>query len=162
MLICHQFILFYYMSNHIFWWKEYCSNSLWNIWVFFFLQYTVTKLSSCCSPWGRKESDTTERLPFHFSLSCIGEGSGNPLQCSCLENPRDGGAWWAAIYGVAQSRTRLKRHSSSSRFLQGNTRKSKTICTCLDFRGSFLLGIPLSFNQFWVQKLTEVGVLERI
>ena len=58
-----------------------------------------------CSPWGRKESDTTERLHFHFSLSCIGEGNGNPLQCSCLENPRDGGAWWAAVYGVAQSRT---------------------------------------------------------
>ena len=60
------------------------------------------------------ESDTTEQLPFHFSLSCIGEGNGNPLQCSCLENPRDGGAWWAAIYGVAQSWTRLKRLSSSS------------------------------------------------
>ena len=67
-----------------------------------------------CSPWGQEESDTTERLHFHFSLSCIGEGNGNPLQCSCLENPRDGGAWWAAIYGVAQSRTRLKRLSSSS------------------------------------------------
>ena len=64
-----------------------------------------------CSPWGRKELDTTERL-FHFSLSCIGEGNGNPLQCSCLENPRDGGAWWAAVYGVAQSRTRLKWLSS--------------------------------------------------
>ena len=57
---------------------------------------------------GRYESDTTEQLHFHFSLSCIGEGNGNPLQCSCLENPRDGGAWWAAIYGVTQSRTRLK------------------------------------------------------
>ena len=56
----------------------------------------------------------TERLHFHFSLSCTGEGNGNPLQCSCLENPRDGGAWWAAIYGVAQSRTRLKQLSSSS------------------------------------------------
>ena len=67
-----------------------------------------------CSPWGREESDTTERLHFHFSLSCIGEGNGNPLQCSCLENPRDSGAWWAAVCGVAQSRTRLKRHSSSS------------------------------------------------
>ena len=66
------------------------------------------------SPWGREESDTTERLHFHFSLSCIGEGNGNPLQCSCLENPRDGGAWWAAIYGVAQSRTRLKRLSGGS------------------------------------------------
>ena len=60
-----------------------------------------------CSPWGCKESNVTEQLHFHFSFSCIGEGNGNPLQCSCLENPRDGGAWWAAIYGVAQSRTRL-------------------------------------------------------
>ena len=67
-----------------------------------------------CSPWARKESDTTERLHFHFSLSCTGEGNGNPLQSSCLENPRDGGAWWAAIYGVTQSGTRLKRLSSSS------------------------------------------------
>ena len=74
-------------------------------------------------PWkeepGRVQSmgsvrvDTTEPLHFHFSLSCTGEGNGNPLQCSCLENPRDGGAWWAAIYGVAQSRTRLKRLSST-------------------------------------------------
>ena len=56
-----------------------------------------------CSPWGREELDTTEELHFQFSLSCIGEGNGNPLQCSCLENPRDGGAWWAAMYGVAQS-----------------------------------------------------------
>ena len=63
-------------------------------------------------PWGHEESDTTEWLHFHFSLSCIGEGNGNPLQCSCLENPRDGGAWWAAIYGVAQSWTRLKQLSS--------------------------------------------------
>ena len=68
-----------------------------------------------CSPWGSEESDTTKRLHFYFSLSCIGEGSGNPLQCSWLENPRDGGAWWAAIYGVTWSRTRLKRLSSSSR-----------------------------------------------
>ena len=64
-----------------------------------------------CSPWAHKESDTMERLHFHFSLSCIGEGNGNPLQCSCLENPRDGGAWWAAVYGVEQSRTQLKRLS---------------------------------------------------
>ena len=61
-----------------------------------------------CSP------DMTERLHFHFSLSCMGEGNGNPLQCSCLENPKDGGAWWAAVYGVAQSWTRLKQLSSSS------------------------------------------------
>ena len=65
-----------------------------------------------CSPWGREESDTTERLPFHFSLSCVGEGNGNPLQCSCLENPRDGGAWWASVIdGVAQSRTQLSRRN---------------------------------------------------
>ena len=67
-----------------------------------------------CRPWGRWELDMTERLHFHFSLSCTGEGNGNPLQCSCLENPRDGGAWWAAVYGLAQSRTRLKWLSSSS------------------------------------------------
>ena len=67
-----------------------------------------------CSPWGHKESDTTEQLHFHFSLSCIGEGNGNPLQCSCLENPRDGVAWWAAIYGVTQSQTWLMQLSSSS------------------------------------------------
>ena len=70
-----------------------------------------------CSPWGRWESDTTERLHFHFSLSCIGEENGNPLQCSCLENPRDQGAWWAAVYGVAQSWTRLKWLSLASHYL---------------------------------------------
>ena len=78
-----------------------------------------------CSPWGRKESDTTERLHFHFSLSCIGEGNGNPLQRSCLENPRDRGAWWADIYGVAQSRTRLKLFSSSS----SNSVENTGLCT---------------------------------
>ena len=67
-----------------------------------------------CRPLGREESDTTERPHFHFSLSCIGEGNGNPLQCFCLENPKDGGAWWAAVYGVTQSRTWLKWLSSSS------------------------------------------------
>ena len=68
--------------------------------------------NSC--PRGLEELDTTERLHFHFSLSCIGGGNGNPFQCSCLENPRDGGAWWATIYGVTQSWTWLKRLSSSS------------------------------------------------
>ena len=65
--------------------------------------------------WGNKqpELDSTERLHFHFSFSCIGEGNGNPLQYSCLENPRDGEAWWAAVHWVAQSRTRLKQLSSS-------------------------------------------------
>ena len=70
-----------------------------------------------CSPWGRKESDMTKQLHFHSSLSCIGVGNGNSLQCSCLENPRDGGAWWAAVYGVAQSWTRLKQLSSNSKFI---------------------------------------------
>ena len=81
-----------------------------------------------CSPWGCWGSDTTERLHFHFSLSCVGEGNGNPLQCSCRENPRDGGVWWAAIYGVAQSRTRLKRPSSSSKYITGGA-KVNTFCS---------------------------------
>ena len=69
------------------------------------------------SSWGCEESDMTEELHFHFSLSFIGEGNGNPLQCSCLENPRDGGAWWAAVSGVTQRQTWLKRLSSSSTFI---------------------------------------------
>ena len=77
-----------------------------------------------CSPWGRSESDRTERLHFHFSPSCIGEGNGNPLQCSCLENPRDRGAWWAAIYGVPQSQTWLKQFNSSSSRGYGNLKYS--------------------------------------
>ena len=68
-----------------------------------------------CSPWGRKESDTTEQLHFHFSLSCIGEGKGNTLQCSCLENPRDGGAWWTAIYGVGHDRSDLAAAAAGDR-----------------------------------------------
>ena len=68
----------------------------------------MEELGAGYCPWGREESDTTERLHFHFSPSCTGEGNGNPLQCSCLESPRDGGAWWAAVSGVTQSRTRLK------------------------------------------------------
>ena len=91
-----------------------------------------------CSPWGREESDTTEWLHFHFSLSCIGEGNGNPLQCSCLEDPRDGGAWWAAIYAVAQSWTWLKRLSSSSSPIE--------LASCsLVVPGGHRLGIVLHF-----------------
>ena len=75
----------------------------------------------------QRESDTTEWLHFHFSHSCIGEGNGNPLQCSCLENPRDGGAWWAAVYGVAQSRTQLKRLNISSSGRQGQNEKVKSL-----------------------------------
>ena len=81
-----------------------------------------------CSSWGCEESDTTERLHFHFSLLCIGEGNGNPLQCSCLENPRDGGAWWAAVYGVPQSRTRMKRLSSSSSSSKPLSRPTESHC----------------------------------
>ena len=94
---------------------------------------------ACKIPWtekpGRLQSkgslrvDTTERLHFHFSLSCIGEGNGNPLQCSCLENPRDGGAWWAAVCGVAQSRTRLKRLSSSSSSTSDTALQHKSVQT---------------------------------
>ena len=90
-----------------------------------------------CSPWGREESDTTERLHFHFSVSCIGEGNGNPLQCSCLENPRDGGAWCAAVYGVAQSRTRLKRLSSSSSSYTAGTSAGVGGWNCLCLTGLF-------------------------
>jgi len=89
-----------------------------------------------CSPWGHEESDTTERLHFHFSLSCIGEGNGNPLQCSCLENPRDGGAWWAAVPGVAQSWTRLKWLSSSSSSCCKKSREGLQ----LESGSSYLLG----------------------
>ena len=79
-----------------------------------------------CSPWGRWGLDMTERLHFDFSLSCIGEGNGNPLQCSCLENPRDDGAWCAAVYGVAQSQTQMKQLSSSSSRQVHGVAKSQT------------------------------------
>ena len=89
-----------------------------------------TDLTTCgLQSMGSLESDTTERLHFHFSLLCIGEGNGNPLQCSCLENPRDGEAWWAAVSGVAQSRTRLKRLSSSSNFVSCKRKLPKHIHT---------------------------------
>ena len=98
-----------------------------------------------CGPWGREESDTTERLHFHFSLSCTGEGNGNPLQCSCLENPRGGGAWWAAVYGVAQCRTRLKRLSSSS----SSSRHTSVIAAGSDSVSS---GICSQFNSQWIPR----------
>jgi len=106
-----------------------------------------TKEPVGCSPWGREESDTTEQLHFHFSLSCIGEGNSNPLQCSCLENPRDGGAWWAAIYGVAQSRTRLKQLISSSSSFQWN---SYSICSTI---GDITIHIQVK-SQMWKSFLT--------
>ena len=97
------------------------------------------------SPWGHEESDTTERLPFHFSLSRIGEGNGNPLQCACLENPRDGGAWWAAIYGVTRSRTRLKRLSSSSSIVHGVVKSWKQLS---DFHSHTFYGVDVTFYIF--------------
>ena len=88
------------------------------------------------SPWSREELDMTERLHFHFSLSCIGEGNGNPLEYSCLENPRDGRAWWAAVYGVAQSWTQLKWLSSSS--------------SCfIDYAKAFDCGITINCGKFF-------------
>ena len=99
-----------------------------------------------CSPWGRYKSDTTERLHFHFSLSCTGEGNGNLLQCSCLENPRDGGAWWAAVYGVAQSRTRLKQLSSSSSSI------SILAFFLLTSFGSFKTWVRISWHFYWEVK----------
>ena len=86
---------------------------------------------------GVAESDTTERLHFHFSLSCIGEGNGNPLQCSCLENPRDGGAWWAAISGITQSRTQLKRISSRSSSCGDQRRKCSELILNILFNANF-------------------------
>ena len=91
-----------------------------------------------CYPWARQESATAERLHFPFSLSCIGEGNGNPHQCSCLENPRDGEAWWAAVYGVAQSQIRLKRCSSSS----------SSIISLGSKNTNFIISIFLNFTRF--------------
>ena len=106
-----------------------------------------------CSPWGHEELDTTERLHFHFSLSCTGEGNGNPLHCSCLENPRDWGAWCAAVYGVSQSRIRLKRLSCSSRPYSQAT-------AGLDFPGDSALSprspgtdLDLLLSEFWSRRL---------
>jgi len=103
-----------------------------------------------CGPWGRWESHTTEWLHFHFSLSCTGEGNGNPLQCSCLENPRDGGAWWAAVYGVAQSGTWLKQFSSSSS-------SSCFSGTLLLFQWSIWSLVPLPFlNPAWTSGSSQI------
>ena len=109
-----------------------------------------------CSPWGFEESDMIERLHFHFSLSCVGEGNGSPLHYSCLENPRDGRAWWAAVYGFAQSWTQLKRlsSSSSSRYLreelsqrtweQGSV-AGKSVGSCLVTKSGNMIPLALFF-----------------
>ena len=103
-------------------------------------------------PWmeepGRLQSmgslrvETTERLHFHFSLSCMGEGNGNPLQYSCLENPRDGGAWWAAVYGVTQSRTQLKRLSSSSSSVENRHASFLGLSGTTQIQGTFVYQPP--------------------
>ena len=121
-----------------------------------------------CRPWGREESDTTELLHFNFSLSCIGEGNGNSLQCSCLENSRDGGAWWAAVYGVAQSRTLLKRLSSSreteqigGRWIQKKKENKKEenlkIGSNNDCGGLVSLKIGESLSASGLRKLLQFG-----
>ena len=107
-----------------------------------------------CSPRGHEESDMTERLHFYFSLSCIGEGNGNPLHCSCLENPRDGGAWWAAVSGVIQSQTRLKRLSSRlSSSVTDSLRVETTLNTCIGFTDlKFINGqltLDIQSTQTW-------------
>ena len=105
-----------------------------------------------CSPWGCEESDTTEQIHFHFSLSCIGEGNGNPLQCSCLENPRDREAWWADVYGAAQSRTQLKRLSSSMYIIiTERILKSKhQNVNCNEIVSTFILFICTVYFQQWI------------
>ena len=115
-----------------------------------------------CSPWGRWGSDVTEQLPFQFSLSCIGEGNGNPLQCSCLENPRDSGARWAAVYGVAQSRTRLKRLSSSSSSSSKNNNSQKNTDMCHSFQMGRLeiLFETLKFLLLGLNLIHDGGLIE--
>ena len=102
-----------------------------------------------CSPWGSEELNTTERLHFHFSLSCIGEGNGNPLQCSCLENPRDGGAWWAAIYGVSQNQTRPKWLNSSSSSRQHIKKQRHYFVN----KGPSSQGYSFSSSHVWIWEL---------
>ena len=109
------------------------------------------------SPWGLEELDTTEQLHFHFSLSCFGKGNGNPLQCSCLENPREGGAWWAAIYGVAQSPTRL---SSSSSWIIEKTREfQKNIYFCFIYNAKVFDCVD--HNKLW-KILKWIGIPEHL
>ena len=99
-----------------------------------------------CSPWGHTESNTTEWLHFHYPLSCIGEGNGNPLQCSCLENPRDRWAWWVAVYGVAQSRTRLKWLSSNLSMIKVS--KQNSLSGWINFKKQHLTSCCLKETHF--------------
>ena len=116
-LICATFRIIYHVISE----KAMASHSITLAWKIPW----VEEPGRVGSPWDRKELDKTERLQFHFSLSCIGEGNGNPLQCSCLENPKARGPWWASVYGVAQSQTGLKRPNR--------------LVLCCQFRGFGLL-----------------------
>ena len=111
-----------------------------------------------CSAWCRWESDTTERLHFHFSISCIEEGNGNSLQYSCLENPRDREAWWAAVYGVTQSWTQLKRLSSSSKDGFGEGNGNPLQYSCLENptdRGAWLAAVHgVARSRTWLSDFT--------
>ena len=115
-----------------------------------------------CSPWGCEESDTTEQLHFHFSLSCTGEGNGNPLQCSCLENPRDGRAWWAAIYGVTQSRTQLMWLSSRQASLSFHVlcllvffSKEGAIIPFISWSSSWFFFLIVKSNFWWMSVIND-------
>ena len=105
-------------------------------------------------PWGHEELDRTEQLQFHFSLSCVGEGNGNPLQCSCLENPRDGGAWWPGVYGVTQSQTRLKWLSSSSSSSSNILHQGSTV---LDF---YYFGVEGFLKLVW-QHISNCALINK-
>ena len=102
-----------------------------------------------CSPWGREESDPTEPLPFHFSLSCIGEGNGNPLQWSCLENPRDGGAWWASVYGVTESDTTEATQQGQQQQQQHPYICSLHLCLYFCFANKIICTIFLDFTHIY-------------
>ena len=123
------------------------------------LENPWTEESGGLQSMGSLESDTTEWLHFQFSLSCIGEGSGTPLQCSCLENPRDGGAWWAAVYGVAQSRTRLKRLSSSSSTLRDWKLRHAFIKACTRPQVSFQDFSTSTANEFQLPDISDLLVV---
>ena len=116
-----------------------------------------------CSPWRHGKSDTTERLHFDFSLSCIGEGNGNPLQYSCLENPRDGGSWWAAVYGVTQSQTRLKWLSSSSSSIIVSLHQTISVLSpgflAVDILRGLLLGRKAMTNLDSILKSRDIQLL---
>ena len=125
--------------------------SCWKMFYNCFFHLDENKMNYSANKFARKlfvMSDTTERLHFHFSLSCIGEGNGNPLQCSCLENPRDGGAWWASVCGIAQNRTRLKQLSSSS-----------PICDVLSDSWVHLSFLLLLLTFLWISSFIWTEVL---